>query len=91
MKRAIPVSLAVGLLAASGCVSTHLVNGKAKEHWERDAETGEDRKVAGQPGYYALLPFTAAADLVTDPFQMIFSGAPHSGWASIDGWPVPLP
>ena len=91
MKRAIPVCLAVGLLAASGCVSTHLVNDKAKAHWEHDPEADVDRQVPGQPAYYALLPLTVVADLATGPFQMIFSGAPHSAWASIYGWPVPLP
>jgi hypothetical protein len=87
VKRIIPIFLAVGLLATSGCISTYVVNNKAKTHWEYEVEGGHDRQVDGQPGYYALLPLAIIADIATGPFQLFFSGAAHSAWASIDGWP----
>ena len=92
MKRIFPFFCC--LLATNGCISTHLVENKAKPHWEYDAETLENRQVDGQPGYYALLPLTIVGDIATSPFQLVFllsSDKSSSGQVSIHGWPIPLP
>ena len=91
MNRLIPFLLVAGLLTTSGCISTYVVEKKVKSHWECDPEEKRARQVEGQPGYYALLPLTIIADFATAPFQVIFSAGSHSGFATIDGWPVPLP
>ena len=72
-------------------LSTHVVNNKARPHWECAPEEKYARQVEGRPGYYALLPLTIIADIATLPFQAIVIGMAHEGWVNIDGWPVPLP
>jgi len=51
-------------------------------------------EVSGKPGYYALLPVTIAADIVTSPAQLIYflvTDDSHFASATIHGIPVPLP
>lgn len=93
MKLITPLFLVVGLLTTSGCISTHLVENKAKSHSEYDAETLENKQVEGQPAYYALLPLTIVGDIATSPFQLaflLFSTESSSGEVSVHGWPIPL-
>lgn len=83
--------LAFSLLLTPGCISTHVVQKKVKPHQEYDPLTKENRPVEGQPAYYALLPLTVVADIVTAPVQLVLYASSGSGSASIDGWPIPLP
>jgi hypothetical protein len=94
MKRITPLFLLLGLLAPSGCISTHLVKHKAQPHSEYDPREQQHREVEGEPGYYALLPLTIAGDVATSPFQIVyflFTDSSHRGTASIHGVPIPLP
>ena len=86
-----PLLLALSLLLTPGCISTHVVQKKAKPHQEYDPLTKENRPVEGRPACYALLPLTVVADIVTAPVQLILFASSGSGSASIDGWPIPLP
>jgi hypothetical protein len=91
MKRQLPILLTACLLATSGCISTNLVRNKAKPHTEYDPEEHREKPVDGQPGYYALLPFTVVADIITWPVQLLYNGGSIShAEATMDGWPVPL-
>jgi len=89
-----PALVTVGLLAAaSGCISTHCVREKAMAHETYDVETGEDKPVQGQPGYYLLLPLTVAADLATSPLQIgfyLYTSDAGSAQASIYNVPIAL-
>jgi len=94
MKRITPLLLTLGLLAATGCISTHVVKNKAQPHLEYDVESQRDRQMTGQPSYYALLPLTIVGDVATSPFQIayfLFADSSHRGTASIYGVPIPLP
>jgi len=86
--------LAVGLLATSGCISTHLINDKARSHPNYSEEEQQINEVAGDPRYYALLPLTLVGDAVTSPVQVvlfIFSDGSHWNSACINAIPIPLP
>jgi hypothetical protein len=89
--RLAPTLLAISLLLTPGCISTHIVQNKAKPHQEYDPLEKANRPVEGRPAYYALLPLTVVADIVTAPVQLILLASSGSGSASIDGWPIPLP
>src|ERR1041384_1239164 len=93
MKLIVPFFLSSILLASTGCISTHLVNDRAKSHLEYDVENQQSRKIDGRSGYYALLPLTILGDVATSPFQLgwfiLFDR--KSGEASFDGVPIPLP
>jgi hypothetical protein len=91
MNRLLPLVLAVVLLPANGCISTHMVKTKAMIHREYDPQQAQDREVPGQPGYYALLPFTIIADAVVWPFYLAFGPRSSGGYVSVDGWPIPVP
>src|SRR5437773_11827960 len=94
MKQIIPTLATVTLYATTGCISTQVVQNKARPHLEYNAENGQQRDAQGQPGYYALLPLTVAGDVATSPFQLVyflFRDSSHSGRASIHGIPIPLP
>ena len=54
----------------SGCFTNHVVVWKAKPHREFDPAQKRDVEVAGQPGYYALVPLTVPLDIVTSPIQL---------------------
>jgi uncharacterized protein YceK len=90
-KRLLPLALALALFSGSGCISSHLVSTKAAAHWEYDPEKRMDQRVAGQPAYYGLLPFTVAMDVATFPFQLFYFAESGGGSASIKGVPAPLP
>ena len=92
MGRIFPLLVAFGLMATSGCMSTHVVKNKARPHVEYDAATERHKQVEGHTGYYALLPLTIPADVATYPLQLIFlgGGLSSSAQVTIDGWPVPL-
>jgi len=88
--------VAAALVAtSSGCMTDHCVREKAMSHETFDVKTREDKFVPGRPGYYALLPLTVAADLVTGPFQLLYygysRGTPNSAEATIYGVPILLP
>ncbi len=86
--------LTVGLLAVSGCMSTHLVQDKVQKHVEYSESDGQTREVEGEPGYYALLPLTIVGDVATSPFQLfyvLFTNDSRTASANIHGVPVPLP
>jgi len=77
MRFATSILIILCLLATSGCCTTELINNHAKPH---DVEVSDATKehpanghlehVDGQPAYYALVPFTVVADIVTSPFQL---------------------
>ena len=79
------------LFVTNGCISTYVVKTKARPHLKFDPAEKKAKPVEGEPAYYALLPVTIAADVVTAPFQLFYFGESHYGHATIDGWPVPLP
>jgi hypothetical protein len=83
--------LAGMLLLTSGCLTRHVVNNKAKPHLEFDPAQQQNRQVEGRPGYYALLPLTLTADLITSPVQLFLNDNSSGGMMTVDGWPVPLP
>ena len=89
-------ALVACLFATSGCYTRHLVQEKARAHIEYDPQARENRTVNGEPGYYALVPLTVAADIITFPVQSVSSmlsdtsGAGH-GTLNIRGVPVPMP
>ena len=88
------ILLGLLLLTTEGCLTTHLVENKAQAHVEYSAQEQQLREVPAQPGYYALLPLTVAADIITSPFQLgyfVATGQSHMGTATIHGVPVPLP
>ena len=58
------------LLASSGCMTAKVVE-KAKPEQRWNSETKERETQPGHPGYYALLPLSIPADIVTSPFQLI--------------------
>jgi hypothetical protein len=92
MKGTLPLYFAIGLLATNGCISSRLVNDKAKSHMEFNVDTEQNKQVDGQPAYYALLPLTVAGDVATSPFQLVwYCFTESSGQVSVDGVPVPLP
>ncbi len=94
MKRLSALLLSTGLLATSGCMSTHLVRDKAQPHVEYAQTDQQIREVEGQPRYYALLPLTIAGDIATSPFQAVYfllTDRSHWGSGNINGVPVPLP
>ena len=66
------LALVLVLFVGSGCITGHVVNNKAKPHWEYDKEKEESVQVEGQSAYYALLPLTVVADIATSPFQLYF-------------------
>ncbi|HTD87257.1 MAG TPA: hypothetical protein VK850_11830 [Candidatus Binatia bacterium] len=86
MKRIFAFVLCMSVLT-SGCISTHVVKRKAQSHLEYDAEGRHE--VDGRKAYYAILPLTIVADVVTYPIQ-IFVVSDSSATMSIDGWHVPL-
>ncbi len=86
--------LGAGLLATTGCISTHVVKNKAQAHEEYSLEEQQLKAVQGDPKYYALLPLTVVGDAATSPFQiMYFLVTDDSHWGSIyiHGVPIPLP
>ena len=70
-------------MLASGCVTQGLIDNHAKPHQKFIKEKQETVSVDGQPAYYALLPFTVAADIATSPIQIPviiaiwINGGPH--------------
>ena len=87
MKQIFAFAIACIMVSTSGCISTHVVKRKAQTHWVYDEEGR--REVEGQKAYYALLPLTIVADVVTYPIQ-IFVVTDGSASVGIDGWRVPL-
>ena len=79
------------LVATNGCISTYVVNAKARPHLKFDPVDQKAKPVDGEPGFYGLLPLTIIADIATSPFQIIYYSDSHPSYMSIDGWPVPLP
>jgi hypothetical protein len=64
--------LLVGLLVPTGgCITATMINHKAKPYHEWDKEQDQMVETPGQPAYYALVPFTVAADIVCFPFMLI--------------------
>jgi len=68
-------SLIAGLLSASlflntGCM-THAVVEKARPTQKLNPKTKNEEIIPGHSGYYALLPLSIPADIVTLPFQII--------------------
>lgn len=88
--RLLPLFLLINLFATSGCISSYVVQRKAKPHLDYDPAEQKTKEVPGKPAYYTLLPLTIAADAATCPFQLIYFGS-RTGTASVDGWPIPLP
>ena len=94
MKQITSLLLAVGMLATSGCITSHLVKDKAQTHLEYDLEEDQMGEVPGKPGYYGFLPLTVVGDVVTSPFQLVYylcTDSSHWASATIHGVPVPLP
>ena len=87
MKQVVTLMVICLMLFTCGCISTHVVKQKAQLHVECDVEGR--REVDGQKAYYALLPLTIVADVVTYPIQ-IFVVSDSSATAAIDGWRIPL-
>lgn len=87
MKRIFAFSLLCVTVFTSGCISTHVVKQKAQSHLEYDADGRHE--VDGNKAYYALLPLTIVADVVTYPIQ-VFVVSDSSAMIGIDGWQVPL-
>ncbi len=81
MKKVMLLLLATPLLT-NGCITHHVVTKHAMLHEESTIVEGEHpegcpwfpkwktESVPGQPAYYALVPFTVAADVVTLPVQL---------------------
>jgi hypothetical protein len=63
------------------------VKHKAQSHLEYD--TNGRHEVDGNKAYYALLPLTVVADVVTYPVQ-VFVVSDSSATIAIDGWPLRL-
>lgn len=94
MKAIRPLLLSLALLAATGCLTTHVVRDKARPHLEYHAADRQLREAPGEPGYYALLPLTVAGDAATLPFQALYflwTDDAHRSAASYHGIPIPLP
>jgi hypothetical protein len=69
MNRFIPL-LIVGCIACAGCATNYVVEWKAKPHVGLDKKEQTNVQVAGQPGYYALLPLSIPFDIATCPVQL---------------------
>jgi hypothetical protein len=69
MKSFVLLFFAGWLVVTGGCATNHVVAWKAKPHRKFDTAQGRDVEVAGQPGYYALLPLTIPFDIATSPVQ----------------------
>jgi hypothetical protein len=93
--RLLPLVVVALVATSSSCMTNHCVWENAMSHETFDVKTCEDKIVPGRPGYYALLPLTVAADLVTGPFQLIYysinSSETHFNDVTIYGVPIPLP
>jgi hypothetical protein len=81
MKKLMVLFLA-SLFLTSGCITHHFVTNHAMAHEKSTLVEGEHpegspylakwktESVPGQPAYYALVPFTVAADIATSPVQL---------------------
>jgi hypothetical protein len=58
------------LFTSTGCITSTAID-KAKPEPRWNPETKKTEPLPEQPGYYALLPLTIPADVVTSPFQLI--------------------
>jgi uncharacterized protein YceK len=69
----IVASLVAGalLVGSSGCITMVTADhAKAKTHEDDKGNVIVDKK--SQPAYYALMPLTVPADIVTLPFQAVY-------------------
>ena len=73
VRRTLPASLLLVtcLGICSGCITSSLIE-KTQTHSIYDVEKQRTVEIQGQPGYYALLPLTIVAHIVTSPFQLWF-------------------
>ena len=76
--RIFKVILLFALLASSNGCMTYSTVKRAKG--EQNGVTGRPASYP-QPGYYALLPLTVPADIVTSPFQLIYYVFAHASGA----------
>ena len=76
------IVLLVAAFLTTGCITYNVVENHAKTHEKSTLVEGEHPEgapylakwktetVPGQPGYYALVPLTVAADVATLPVQV---------------------
>jgi hypothetical protein len=79
------VCLILLTLLSNGCMtqsSIKYAKGRPDEAWTNNKFNSRfpepaDPNVKPEPSYYALLPLTVPADIVTSPFQLIGAGYYH--------------
>ena len=76
--------LLIAPVLATGCITEHVITEHAMAHEKTTVVEGrptggfplrsncKTESVPGQPAYYALVPFTAVADVATLPIQLSF-------------------
>jgi hypothetical protein len=69
--KSIPVYLLLALsFLCNGCMTSSVMDqARPVQRWNSDAQ--KEETMPGQSSYYALLPLSIPADIVTSPFQII--------------------